>query len=187
MSTPITQEPSLVADQTRWFADEVHTHDAALKSYLRRSFPAAREDVEDVVQESYLRMWKAQAIQPIQSAKNFLFTVARRLAIDGLRRNKISPVVALPDFALLLVMDSRSGVAETACTNDELALLAQAIHALPIRCREVMVLRQIQGVSQKEIARRLGVSELTVQTHVVQGLRRIEAFFRALGASREHI
>lgn len=187
MSTPSIPEPTPAADQTRWFAVEVHSHDAALKSYLRRSFPAAREDVEDVVQESYLRMWKVQVTQPIQSAKNFLFTVARRLAIDGLRRNKISPVFAMPDLALLPVMDSRPGVAEIACTNDELALLAQAIHALPNRCREVMVLRQIQGVSQKEIAQRLGLSELTVQTHVVQGLRRIEAFFRARGASREHI
>jgi RNA polymerase sigma factor (sigma-70 family) len=140
-----------------------------------------------VVQESYLRMWKAHARQPIQSAKNFLFAVARRLAIDGLRRNKISPVVAIPDLALLPVMDHRPGVAETACTNDELALLAQAIHALPVRCREVMILRQIEGVSQKEIALRLNISELTVQTHVVHGLRRIESFFRALGASREHL
>lgn len=186
MSTPNSSERSPVAEQTRWFAEEVHAHDSALKSYLRRSFPTAREDVDDVVQESYLRVWKAQATHPIQSAKNFLFTVARRLAIDGLRRNKISPLVAIPDLAVLPVMDSRPGVAETACTNDELALLAQAIHALPARCREVMVLRQIQGVSQKEIARTLGVSELTVQTHVVQGLRRIEAFFRALGASRNH-
>jgi RNA polymerase sigma factor (sigma-70 family) len=186
VSTPIVPEPTPAPDQARWFAEEVHAHDAALKSYLRRSFPAARAEVEDVVQESYLRMWKVQATRPIQSAKNFLFTVARRLAIDGLRRNNISPVAAIPDLALLPVMDSRPGVAETACTNDELALLAQAIHALPNRCREVMILRQIQGVSQKGIAQRLGLSELTVQTQVVQGLRRIEAFFRARGASRKH-
>jgi RNA polymerase sigma factor (sigma-70 family) len=187
MSTPNTPEPSTIADQSRWFAEEVHVHDSVLRSYLRRSFPHAGGEVDDVVQESYLRVWKARATQPIASAKNFLFTVARRLAIDGLRRSRISPVVALPELDALPVMDGRPGVAETACTNDELALLAQAFHALPNRCREVMVLRQIHGASQKEIARRLGVSELTVQTHVVHGLRRIEAFFRKFGASRDHV
>ena len=185
MSNPGTSESSPLADQTRWFTEEVHAHDSALRSYLRRSFPATHEDVEDVVQESYLRILKAHAAHPISSAKNFLFTVARRLAIDGLRRNKISPVIAIPDLAALSVMDSAPGVVETACTRDELSLLAQAIQALPVRCREVMIMRQIQGVPQKEIARRLGVSELTVQTHVVQGLRRIEAFFRARNISRE--
>jgi RNA polymerase sigma-70 factor (ECF subfamily) len=96
-------------------------------------------------------------------------------------------VFAIPDLAALPVMDGRPGVAEVACTNDELVLLAQAIHALPARCREVMIMRQIEGASQKEIARRLGISELTVQTHVVQGLRRIEAFFGVLGAARDHV
>jgi len=172
-------------DRDRWFAEKIYVHDSALKSYLRRSFPVAREDVDDVVQESYLRVLKALTTQPIASAKSFLFTVARRLAIDGARRHKISPVVAIPDLAALPVMDSRPGVAEAACTNDELALLAQAIHALPARCREVMIMRQIEGASQKAIAQRLGITELTVQTHVVQGLRRIEAFLGARGATRD--
>lgn len=65
--------------------------------------------------------------------------------------------------------------AESACTREEIALLAQALADLPPRCREVMLMRQIEGIPQKEIARRLGLSELTVQTHVVNGLRRLEA------------
>jgi RNA polymerase sigma-70 factor (ECF subfamily) len=69
-------------------------------------------------------------------------------------------------------------VVEAACTQDELKLLAQAIHALPARCREIMILRQIEGVPQKEIAARLGLSVLTVQVHVVNGLRRLETYFR---------
>jgi RNA polymerase sigma-70 factor (ECF subfamily) len=163
------------SDQARWFAEEVHPHDAQLRSYLRGSFPTVR-DVEDVVQESYLRIWKARAARPIQSAKSFLFSIARHLAIDTLRRQRSSPIDALPDLAALSVMDDGPGVAETACTREELALLAQALLALPPRCRHVIVLRQIEGLPQKEIARRLGLSELTVQTHVVHGLRRLELF-----------
>ena len=120
--------------------------------------------------------------QPIGATKSFLFQIARHLAIDFVRRERISPLTRLPDLAELSVLDQRPGVTETVCTNDELELLAQAIHALPARCRQVMILRQIEGVPQKEIAARLGLSELTVQTHVVHGLRRIEEFFRRRGA-----
>jgi RNA polymerase sigma-70 factor (ECF subfamily) len=161
----------------RWFKDEVQPHGAQLRSYLRGAFPTVR-DVDDVVQESYLRVWRARLERPIRSAKSFLFQVARHCAIDLVRRERVSPEVALPDLAALSVLDDGPGVAEVACTREELALLAQALLALPPRCREVMLLRQIEGLPQKEIARRLGLSELTVQTHVVNGLRRVEEFMR---------
>ena len=67
-------------------------------------------------------------------------------------------------------------MAEVACSREEMQILAQAIHALPPRCREVIILRQLEGIPQREIARRLNVSEYTVQTHVVNGLRRVESF-----------
>ena len=176
MSNPAPMpEPAPDSDHGRWFEHEVQAHDAQLKSYLRGSFPTVR-DVDDVVQESYLRVWKARLARPVHSAKSFLFQVARHLAIDLIRRERVSPVDVLPDLAGLSVLDDGPGVVEIACTREEIALLARAFDALPARCREVMMLRQIQGVPQKEIARRLGLSELTVQTHVVHGLRRLEAF-----------
>lgn len=167
-------------EQARWFAEEVQPHDASLRSYVRGAFPTVH-DVEDVVQESYLRIWRAKAQRPIGATKSFLFQIARHLAIDFVRRERISPLTRLPDRAAETVLDERPGVAEAACTRDELSLLARAIDELPARCRQVMILRQIEGLPQKEIAARLGLSELTVQTHVVHGLRRLEAFFRRHG------
>ena len=168
------------SDQARWFAEEVQPHDASLRSYVRGAFPAVR-DVEDVVQESYLRIWRARMEHPIDATKSFLFQIARHLAIDFVRRERISPLTRLPDSATETVLDDRPGVAEAACTRDELAWLARAFDALPARCRHVMILRQIEGLPQKEIAARLGLSELTVQTHVVHGLRRLEAYFSRHG------
>lgn len=166
--------PDPARDETLWFTNHVQPHETRLKSYLRGSFPGVR-DVDDLVQESLLRVWRARARRPIASAKSFLFSVARHLAIDQLRRQHVSPIDALPDADLPSVMYDGPDAAESACTREEIALLAQALADLPPRCREVMLMRQIEGIPQKEIARRLGLSELTVQTHVVNGLRRLEA------------
>lgn len=166
-------------DKRRWFEDEVHAHDARLKSYLRCSFPSV--DAEDVAQESYLRTWLANAAGPVRSAKAFLFTVAKRLALNSIRHQKNSPIIAVPDLGALSVLDEGRDASEAAATSDELALLEEAIAALPPRCREIIILCKIQHVPQREIAWRLGISEITVQEQVYRGIRRMEIFFAKRG------
>jgi len=100
------------------------------------------------------------------------------------RRDRISPIDRVTDLAEVTVLDNRPTGAEVACTRDELRLLAEAIHHLPARCQEVIILRQIHGMPQKEIAAHLGISVLTVQVHVVKGLRRIEDYFAKHGLVR---
>lgn len=160
--------------------NEVHPHEAVLKSYIRKTYPSV-PDAGDIVQETFLRVWKARTVAPILSAKSFVFQVARRIAIDLVRRRKICPEEAIGDIGSLFLIDDKPGVDETACRADELRLLAQAIHLLPARCREVMILRKIEGLSQKEIAHRLGIAEGTVQIQVGRGLRHIEEFFAKRG------
>ena len=121
-------------EQCHWFAKEVHPHGAQLKSYLHRAFPSVR-DVDDVVQESYLRIWKARAEQPIRSAKGFLFEVARRLAIDFTRHQARSPVDVIPDFGALAVIEDRPGTAEAVSTRlqrserGDVSLFLRRVHA----------------------------------------------------------
>jgi RNA polymerase sigma-70 factor (ECF subfamily) len=172
--------PSPSTEQSRWFSDEVHPHEPSLKAYLRSSFPTVR-DVDDVVQESYLRIWKARAGQPIQSAKAFLFRIARNLALDLVRRDRISPVIAVGDSAVEFVADSRPDAAETASAGEKIRLLAEAVATLPDRCREIVILRKLDGLPQREVAARLGISEKTVEEQVSRGVRRCERYLRRHG------
>jgi RNA polymerase sigma factor (sigma-70 family) len=172
-----TPERAASADATRWFIDEVHPHDASLKAYLRGAFPAVR-DFEDVVQESYLRIWKSRAETPIQSVKAFLFTVARRLALDFIRRGRRSPVVPVKDLEGLFVLDPKSDAREAASTAEEIQVLVEAIESLPSRCREIFVFCHLEGCTQREVAHRFGLSENTVAVQSARGLQRCEKFLR---------
>lgn len=172
--------PPQDTEQARWFVDEVHAHDASLKAYLRGAFPAVNE-VDDVVQESYLRIWRKRTEEPIRSAKNFLFRVARNLALDLVRRRASSPVHAVGDLAGLPVMAEQPGAIERLGSGEKLRLLGEAIAVLPPRSRELIVLCKIQGLTHREAAERLGLSVKTVDEHILRGLKRLGAELRARG------
>lgn len=168
--------PPPAAALDAWFAQEVQPHETGLRSYLRSAFPGLR-DVDDVVQESYLRIIRSKADRPVRHARGFVFQIARRLALDLIRRARISPEIGVAEVAELPVLDDAPDAAVQAALNDELTRLAHALNALPPRLREVMVLRKLEGLSQREIAGRLGLSENTVQVHVVRGFKRLQEIY----------
>jgi RNA polymerase sigma factor (sigma-70 family) len=177
---PAVSDPPVSPPPAQWFAEEVQAHEASLRSYLHHAFPAVR-DVDDVVQESFLRIWKARATQPIRSARAFLFIVARRIAIDLVRRNRISPIASVSHLPGLPVIEDRPGVIEDVGRRERIELLAEAIAGLPARCREVFILHKIQAFSRKEVAAQLGLSEKTVEVQTARAMRRCEAHFRRRG------
>lgn len=180
MSTPITSEPSPAADQTRWFTDEVHPHDAALKAYLRGRFPK-EGDVEDVVQESYVRVWKARAGEPIKSVKAFLFRVAQNVALDRIRRRRSVLEIPVGNLTGYDVIDETANVVETISTHEKERLLADALSSLPSRAHDVVILCKINGLSHRAAAGQLGIAEKTVDEHLRRGMKRLGEALRKRG------
>jgi RNA polymerase sigma-70 factor (ECF subfamily) len=166
--------------QARWFAEEVQPHEPALRAYLLARFPSLG-DHDDVVQETYARLLRAQAAGDIRYAKAFLFTTARNAALDLFRRRRVQPVELVSDDRALALLEEQPGVAETVCQQQELDLLADAVRALPDRCRQVILLRYLDGLSYKEIAARLEISPETVKVQMAKGMRRCAEFFAARG------
>ena len=112
-------------NEARWFAEEVQTHEPVLRAYLHRKFPTLH-DVDDLVQESYLRLMRAKVRGSLRSAKGFLFTAARNAAFDIFRRRKTASLDAIVEFDELDVLEYKPGVAEIVSRDEELALLAEA-------------------------------------------------------------
>lgn len=175
--SPAVPSPEQSPSAARWFAEEVHAHDSQLKSYLRGKYPGMR-DVDDLVQESYLRTWRALTTRPIRSGKAFVFSVARRLAIDRLRRERVAALVLRDEPVELTGAGAESAMGDPQAEQRQIELLGRAIAELPARCREVILLHKIDGMSQREVGDKLGISEKTVENHVANGVKRCEAFFR---------
>ena len=184
LSHPNTEsEQSPATETARWFANEVRSHDASLRSYLHGAFPSMRTEVEDVIQESYLRTWKARATQPILSARAFLFRVARNLALDTVRHNQASPIDRVSHLEGLSVIEDKPDAAEAASRQDRIGLLAEAIARLPDRCREVFILHKIKQLSRHDVAVRLGLSERTVEVQTARAVRRCADYLRKRGVN----
>jgi RNA polymerase sigma-70 factor (ECF subfamily) len=168
------------AEQSRWFADEVHSHDGQLKAYLHGSFPSVR-DIDDVVQESYLRIWRARLSYPIRSTKSFLFQIARHLAIDVVRSGRVVTTETLVDLEAQPVLEERPDAAAALSSKEKIGLLSEALASLPDRTREIIFLRKFQAIPQREVASRLGVSERTVEAQLAKGMKLCERFLRKRG------
>jgi RNA polymerase sigma-70 factor (ECF subfamily) len=164
-----------------WFTAEVQTHATDLAAWLRRRFPALT-DPENLVQDSLARVWQVrQARGEVAAPRALLFTTARNLALDELRRRQIVTFEPITEMDDLPVYEDGPSAADTAATNQELEFLTQAIQSLPDRCRQVLTLRKIYGMSQKEIAAELGIAEHTVEVQVANGMRRCALFLAKFG------
>ena len=178
--------PPVDPQTARWFAQEVRPHESELRAYLRATF-SGHLDVDDLVQETYARLLQAreQSHIPLRSARAYLFATARNAAFDFFRRRKIVAIDGIAEIELLPVFEDRPGVAEAVCHDQELQLLAEAIQALPERCRRVLTLRKLHGLSHREIARQLGISENTVNAQVAIGVLRLRDYLRARGVGQK--
>ena len=165
-------------DHSAWFAADVQPHAPALRSYLLARYPTL-PDVDNLVQECLVRVLRARETGAVESPKGLLFAIARNLALDTVRRQKViafEPMTENPDSS---VFRDNTDVVETVSKQQEFALLTQAIQTLPERCRQVFTLRTAYGLSQKEIAAKLGISENTVEGQVTIGVRKCtESFAR---------
>ena len=171
------------SDHARWFAEEVQPHEGKLRAYLRHRFPTIG-DVDDIVQETYARLFRERQAGRKFEARSYLFAVARNVAFDIFRRSRTVAIGGLGEMAGLGVLEERPDAAESASHIQEVELLHEAIRTLPERCREIFALRRFHGLSHREIAGRLGISENTVDAQLCTAIFRCRQYFISCGVTR---
>ena len=163
-------------DQAVWFETEVQPHARALRAWLLVRFPTL-PDVDDLVQESFTRILKVREKGLISSSRALLFTIARNLALDAVRRQKVINFEPITEDTPSYVLLDETDIIETISKQQELELLTQVIQSLPSRCRRVFTLRTAYGMTLNEIAEQLGVSLSTVEKAMAQGTRLCAQYF----------
>lgn len=163
-------------EQIRWFVTEVQPHRPALRAWLLARFPTLN-DADDLVSESCSRVLRAHEFGPIGSARALLFTTARNLALDVLRRQRVVKFEPITEDTPPSVLADETDVVATINKQQELELLTRAIQSLPDRCRRVFTLRTAYGLSQQQIANELRVSLSTVEKQMAQGIRLCAEYF----------
>jgi RNA polymerase sigma-70 factor (ECF subfamily) len=175
--------PTPDSEEFRWFAEHVRPHEAMLRAWLRSQYQSAC-DVDDIVQEAFVRILRAHASAPIESPKAFLFATARNLALMQLRHRRVERTDALAETDVSDILDESADVPGGVARAQELEILTRAIQSLPARCRQIVTLRKIYGISQRDIAARLGISEHTVEAQGTIGLRKLTEYFERLERQR---
>ena len=157
-----------------WFKREILAHEASLVRYLFRTWPH-RQEVFDLRQDVYVRVYEAAAKARPQAPKSFLFATARHLMTDRVRRKRIVSIDAVGDLDALNVMVEDISPEQRISAHEELRRLAEAIDQLPPRCREVVWLRRVDELAQKDVAFRLGITQKVVEKHVMKGMKLLAA------------
>lgn len=172
-------------ERALWLGRHVLPHEPQLRAWLRRRRLDGLE-LDDVIQETYSRLMSADSVSHILDAKSYAFQVAGSVVIDHLRRMKVISIFSVPELDQVETASLDPSPERQAIDRDELNRLAGLIATLPGKIRDVFVLRRVHGLSQAEVANRLGLSESTVEKHMAKGFLIMLAQYRHGGIAPVH-
>lgn len=150
-----------------------------LAFFVRRNVPP--DEAEDLCQEAFLTFWKNRERAEAGKEGAFLFGIARNLLQAHFRKNGNRPVAVDParidlhrgDVSIPDPLDIRGNRTPVEDSDRRNGRIRKALSVLPLRQREVMELVWLEGLSRKEAAGRIGVSESTLRTHEERALARL--------------
>lgn len=165
-----------------WFVTEVLPLEGMLERFLRRNW-RAEDDIADLRQDVYTKVFVACSSTRPDSTQAFLLSTARNLLIDRARRARIVSIETFADMDAVEIAMEHIPTERYLMARSELRLLQAAMALLPLRCREVIELRKIEGLSQRDVAKKMGITESTVEQQVAKGVRALAAALANTGTA----
>lgn len=158
-----------------WFVRDVLPLEAMLMRFLRRHWHDSAE-LQDLRQEVYTRVYESARKGLPAQTKRFVFTSARNLLVDRIRRSRIVSIEVMADMDAVCTAADELTPDRHVMARDELRRLQAGLERLPSRCREVVMLRKIEGFSQREVSTRMRIGEDAVERQTLLGMRALADF-----------
>jgi RNA polymerase sigma factor (sigma-70 family) len=167
----IVGEPSSRDDNHARFSKLVLPHLADAYALARR-ITSSHSDAEDVLQEACLRAFRAVGDVVDNSARSWLMTIVRNTAFTWIRKNRPSAVFAVDDLEEVEVAQADPGEPSSETMVIAKSDMETCIAALPDPFRQVVILRDLHGLSYREIAERTKVPIGTVMSRLARARSR---------------
>lgn len=174
-----------IRERAHWLARHVLPHEPLIRSRLKKVY-IADLDIDDVVQEMYARILSAPNMEAIHYPKQYAIQTAKAIVIDHLRRSRVISIVSSGSLEQLDIAFPETSTEERLEFRDEIEEVAGVLAQLPKVFQETLILRRVEGLSQKEAARRLGVSEKKAEYYMARGAGLLVNSFGRGGKSRSH-
>jgi RNA polymerase sigma factor (sigma-70 family) len=158
-----------------WFCREVLPLEGALTRFIRRNWRIA-DDVIELRQDIYERTLDGAQTALPANAQAFVFTVARNHLINYAIRARIVSFELVADLEGVGQAPDLLATERHLDARDQLRRAGAGMDALPPRCREVVRLRKVEGLTTQETADRLGVGIDTVERQLTMGMRALVDF-----------
>ena len=166
-------------DRSRSITEAFIKHETFLKRFISR-FLSRPQDIEDVVQDTYLKAFTAEKKQQIQQPKAFLFRVARNAALTEMNKKSRQLMQFVEDYDELGIISDEASVEEQVLSHEKLGLFCQSALEMPTKCRRVFLMAKVYGMSYKEISAELGIGQSAVEKHVAKGLEICHAYMQRM-------
>lgn len=153
-------------------ADEILPHEGLVRNWLQRRWGSAI-DIDDVIQESYCRIAALASIDHIDNLRSYFFRTVHAVATDIMRRAKVANLNRLTEIEWENVIDERPSADRMVEATQKLERVNEMLSKLTWTCRRVIELRRVEGLSQKDTALLLGISESVVENHIARGLKSV--------------
>lgn len=166
--------PRASHERTVWLARNLLPHEAALRGWLSRNRGAGLEP-DDIVQETYAIIAGLASVDHIRNPRNYMFQTARSVMLRHVRHVRVVSMEAVADIDRLGAVGSVPDPEQHVAARQQLRHVGKILERLPDRASEAFLLKRAEGLSQREIAARMGISENTVEKHVAKALRLLMA------------
>lgn len=159
-------------DLARWVGREILPHERDLRLWLQRRV-VAKAEVEDIVQECYCRLARVTDVARIAEPRAYLFTVARNIAFEHRRRASVVRLETLSEIGDAQPAIDYLSPERILAARQDIGRLQSALATLSDRARRIFLMRKVEGLSQREIAETLGVTESVVENDASRSLRTV--------------